>query len=62
MSRKLELASLTEMPWRRTSSGRRDSTLLSRFWTSTCASFTSVPLSKVTVTDAVPFAADVELM
>jgi hypothetical protein len=60
--RKLELASLTTMPWRRTSSGRRGSTLLSRFCTSTCARSMSVPLSKVTVIVAAPFAAEDELM
>ena len=62
ISRKLKLASVTVMPWRRTSSGRRGSTRLRRFWTSTCARSTSVPDSNVTVIVAEPFALEVELM
>ncbi len=52
--RKPALACRTVMPWRLTSSGRRASTVLSRFCTSVCAISISVPASKVSVIDAVP--------
>ena len=52
----------TWMPWRRTSSGSRGSTLRSRFCTFICAASMSVPARKVTVIDAEPFERLVEVM
>ena len=56
ISRNPEVALFTRMPWRRTSSGRRCSTPLIRFWTFICAVSMSVLASNVTVIDAVPLA------
>ena len=53
--RKPAFAWRTVMPWRRTSSGSRASTVLSRFCTSVWAISMSVPASKVSVIEAVPF-------
>ncbi len=60
ISRKPEPASSTCTPWRRTESGRRGSTRLMRFCTSTDACDGSVPGAKVMLISADPEALEVD--